>query len=361
MKIGILSMQKILNYGSFLQAFSLKKQFEMRGHDVYFIDIEPGRCVASKKAEKKSLLSKMDRYAVARLKNYFLYRKMAEIHKNDYTKFLETEKKLPVSEKFDLVVIGSDEVFNAAIPSAWGFSPQLFGKINNAKHIATYAASCGSTTLADIKRLKIDGEIREALKRVEKLSVRDDNTFDFITDLTNIQPQKNIDPVFLTDYSEYIPKTERKKPYMLIYAYGNRIEDENEIRAIQAYAKEKNLDVLCVGMQQRWCRHNIPATAFELLSYVQNAACVVTDTFHGTVFSIKYNKQFVSIVRDSNKNKLSDLLSVFKLRDRELKKTQDLREKMDSEIDFKEANAVLSAEQNKSCSYLDMLCGRAAR
>ena len=63
MNIGILSMQKILNYGSFLQALSLKMQLEARGHSVYFIDIAPGRqIVHPERASASSLLSKFDTY-----------------------------------------------------------------------------------------------------------------------------------------------------------------------------------------------------------------------------------------------------------------------------------------------------------
>ena len=50
------------------------------------------------------------------------------------------------NKKFDLVIIGSDEVFNATIPSSWGFTTQLFGDIDNANKVVSYAASCGSTT-----------------------------------------------------------------------------------------------------------------------------------------------------------------------------------------------------------------------
>ncbi|MBQ7813810.1 MAG: hypothetical protein IJ387_04860, partial [Thermoguttaceae bacterium] len=64
MKVGVLSMQKILNYGSFLQAFSLKTQLERRGCDVYFIDIRAGKtiCEVSKSTNTSvSLAKKFDR------------------------------------------------------------------------------------------------------------------------------------------------------------------------------------------------------------------------------------------------------------------------------------------------------------
>ena len=104
MKIGILSMQKIHNYGSFLQALSLKMQMEERGHDVYFIDIEKGReIVPTVGATPMSFIKKVDRYFLKRVENYLFSKKMAKIHTLDHIKHLETEKKLPRGEKFSIL------------------------------------------------------------------------------------------------------------------------------------------------------------------------------------------------------------------------------------------------------------------
>lgn len=356
MKIGILSMQKILNYGSFLQAFSLKKQFENRGHDVYFIDIEPGRTICAFETEQQNILKKLDKYFLKRIENYFLDKRMSKIHKDDYERFLHTEKHLADGARFGLVVIGSDEVFNATIPSRWGFTTQLFGNVDNADQVVTYAASCGSTTLESVRKYGIEDDIRNALKNVQKISVRDQNTFDFVMKITGRVPEINVDPVFLLDYSPYIQLPKRTKPYLLVYAYGNRINDENEIRAIKKYAKDNNLEIICVGMQQRWCSKNIAANAFELLGYVKKAECVVTDTFHGTVFSIKYNKKFISIIRQSNKQKLGGLLIQFGLSERALYDMKVFGSVMDRVIDYEKVNRLIKEEQDKSQKYLDFVC-----
>ena len=272
-------------------------QLEARGQDVYFIDILPGRqlvqCASSKSI---SIFSKFDKYVFKRIENYILSRKMSKIHVHSYECCLETIKQLPQGACFDLVIIGSDEVFNATTPSKWGFSTQLFGDIKNAKRVVTYAASCGSTTLESARQYGIEKEIYQAMRKLEHISVRDGNTAEFVEGILHKTPNRHIDPVFISDYDVYIPKQKKRNPYMLVYAYPNRIYDVKEIEAIQSYAKERNLDVICVGMQQRWCSKNIAANAFELLAYVKNADCVVTDTFHGTVFSIKYNKRFVWII-----------------------------------------------------------------
>lgn len=356
MKIGILSMQKILNYGSFLQAYSLKKQFENRGHNVYFIDIEKGKQIVEINTEPLNIAKKIDKYFFKRIENFLLFKKMSKIHIADYTEFLETDKKLAGTEEFDLVVIGSDEVFNCATPSPWGFSKQLFGDIKNAKNVVTYAASCGSTNKKDAEKLNVTSEIKTAMENLKVISVRDENTADFVRNITGKEPLRHLDPVYITNYDEKIPMIKTKKKYLLIYAYSNRITDPAEILAIKKYAKEKNLDIICVGMQQRWCKRNIPANAFTLLSYVKNAEAIITDTFHGTVFSIKYNKKFITIIRQSNSNKLGGLLNQFGLTNRAVENPDDLKNIMEEPIDYKAVNEYIENEQIRTKEYLDKVC-----
>lgn len=114
-------------------------------------------------------------------------------------------------------------------------------------------------------------------------------------------------------------------------------------------------------MQQRWCQHNITANAFELLAYVKQSQCVVTDTFHGTVFSIKYNKRFVSFIRESNRQKLEGLLTQFGLINRAVKDMSAFEDTIDMEIDYSKVNSVVRMEQLKSGEYIDAVCKLAER
>jgi len=187
------------------------------------------------------------------------------------------------------------------------------------------------------------------------ISVRDRNTADFVESILNTAPERHVDPVFISDFDPFIPQLKPRKPYLLVYAYPNRICDENEVAAIKAYAQKNRLDILCVGMQQRWCKHNIPATAFELLSYVKGAQCIVTDTFHGTVFSAKYNKRFVAFIRESNRNKLGGLLDQLQLKSRAVEEIEEFERIMDSSIDYEKVNSIIEHERQKASGYLDMI------
>lgn len=356
MKIGILSMQKIHNYGSFLQALSLKMQLEERGHDVYFVDIQPGRqVVESPVVEQGSLLRKLDRHALKRLEHYLQFRKMAKLHIADQKAYLQIGKKLPNDEKFDLVIIGSDEVFHATAVSPWGFTEQLFGKVDNAERVATYAASCGQTTYEAAEKYGIVEAIGESMKNLCGLSVRDRNTAEFVERITGKTPLRHLDPVFISDYDRFIPDAPKQKPYLLVYAYANRINDEQEVASIRKYAKQHGLQTVSVGMYQRWCDRNVTASGFELLSYMRHAQAVVTDTFHGTVFSIKLNKQFATLVRDSNSNKLCGLLDQFGLTDRAVQNPADLSQILKQPVDYAPVNVYIQQEQERTAAYLDSI------
>ena len=79
------------------------------------------------------------------------------------------------------------------------------------------------------------------MKCLEFISVRDSNTKDFVKKITGRDTELNVDPVFITNFDEYITSVKKRKPYLLVYAYANRITDTKEIASIKAYAKKKGL------------------------------------------------------------------------------------------------------------------------
>lgn len=351
MKIGILSMQKIHNYGSFLQAFSLKRNLEELGHDVYFIDIIPGSQIVQTphKTDAHFYISKLDKYIVKRIKHYFFARRMKQMYIAFQEKYLEIKRTLP--DLFDLVIIGSDEVFNCTTPSPWGFSPQLFGEITNARKVITYAASCGSTDFQNVCSFGLENEISNALNKLAYISVRDKNTADFVKLVSGRECEINLDPVFMYDFSKLIPNKLNRRKYVLIYAYTNRIEDEHEISAIKNFAKERELDIVSVGLFQKWCPVNLVANPFELLEYVIKSEYIITDTFHGAVFSIKYGKKFCAIIRDSNYNKLNDLLQRFNLGSQLLTTPMELANIIDNnDVDI---NSIIAEEHEHFHKYIN--------
>mgnify|MGYP000780584088 FL=1 len=110
--------------------------------------------------------------------------------------------------------------------------------------------------------------------------------------------------------------------------------------------------MIALGFYQPFCDEYILAKPLEVLAYVKNAAYVVTDTFHGTVFSIKYQIPFATIIRESNKQKLGDLLELFHLTGRKVTCLSKLPEILEAKMDLTNIRDILAKERESSLSYL---------
>lgn len=347
-------MQRVHNYGSFLQGYFLKKTIESLGHECEFIDIENGRILECNKlyenVNRKYYLKKIDKHILKRIEHVIFKKRRSKLFEKKLFNDLGLNKK--TIEKFDVVVIGSDEVFNCTQNARWGFSTQLLGKGINSKKIITYAASCGFTTFERLKELNLCNEVTECLKNISEFSVRDKNTEEFVKKLAQKEVSMNLDPVLIGNLDKEISSEYNYGNYIVIYGYDNRINDEKEIKAIKEFAKKNGLKTIGVGFYQRWCDKNILVEPFELLEYFKNAKYIITDTFHGTIFSIKLNKAFATIIRDSNREKLFYLLKKFNLQSREVTDMDKLDEIFKLDIDFSEVNKLIELETEKSIKYL---------
>lgn len=353
MKIGILSMQEVKNYGSFLQAFSLKSNIETLGHTCEFVNIVPGEQLGEYKQGKFHKIKLL----IERLWGWDFIKRMVCIYRfqNRFDKkflpYLGVKKGI-TTEHFDIVVIGSDEVFNCAQSTWFGFSKQLFGEGLNADKVITYAASFGATTVDKLERLNIKDSVASSLKKINQISVRDENSYYVVNNLTGKIPLMNVDPVIIYDYSKYMPETVDMENYMIVYTYPGRITDKTEINAIQSFARMKGLKLVSIGHYFPWVDKVVTPTPFEVLAYFRDAKYIITDTFHGSVFSLKFNKQFCTIIRNMNNQKLSFLLKQFELTNRIVRVVNDMMILMDQPINYERVNSIIKLETNKSLSYL---------
>jgi hypothetical protein len=189
------------------------------------------------------------------------------------------------------------------------------------------------------------------------VSVRDNNTRDFVLQITGKEPVQHLDPVLIHSWDGIESRRKKLTNYILVYAYDNRINNQNEIDAIRNFARSQGRIIVSCGVYQRWCDKNIHCSPLELISYFDGADYVVTDTFHGTVISIKRNKKFATIIRDSNRNKISDLLSRFNLESREVRAISELENTIVRDIDYQKVNYILSNERERTISYLNEFIG----
>lgn len=251
-KVGIMSMQRIANYGSFLQAYALKQLIEEVGSNVEFVDYHVGAPVITENADSKN---KFVRKVEKGLETFQYQAPFA--HKLSFIRYKQTfsKKYMPLlgitdemnyNPTLDCLVIGSDEVFNCIQKNSnVGYSLELFGKDNHAKRLLTYAASFGNTTLEKLEKYKKANEVGALLKKFDAISVRDANSGTIVEQLTGKEPVYNLDPVLTYDYMnccDKIPQVQTNEKYLILYAYAGRISND-EADWIAAYAKKKNLKV----------------------------------------------------------------------------------------------------------------------
>ena len=355
MKIGILSMQHVRNYGSFLQAYALKTTLESFGNQCEFVDIERGEPLPGLERNLKYLIGMaFKRYfnwnAIVSSLGRMKYQKMYyERFDKEYLPELGVHKH--TFSEYDLVVIGSDEVFNFNQHAAYGFTTQLYGDVKNAKKVVSYAGSFGTTTKEVVDKFGVRDILANAMGKMSAISVRDDNSFKVVKRLLGKEPCYNVDPVLMFDYPQYANEP-KEKDYIIVYSYPNRIKGKDEIEAIKRFAKEKGEKLISICFYFPWCDETVIPHPFEVLGYMKKASYIITDTFHGCVMSIKFNKQFVALVRDSNRQKMSSLLEQFGLGARMCENFGDLKDRMESEIDYTSINKQIASEAEKSKQYL---------
>ena len=193
------------------------------------------------------------------------------------------------------------------------------------------------------------------MSRMTAISVRDTNSFCVVKELMGKEPSFNIDPVLMFDYQKYA-KEPKEKDYIVVYSYPNRIKCKDEIETIRSFARERGKKLISICFYFPWCDETVIPHPFDVLGYIKNADYVITDTFHGCVMSIKFNKQFVALVRDSNRQKMSSLLEQFGLGERMCESFDNLNNKIGNKIDYTLVNLKIEEETRKSIAYLKKNC-----
>ena len=359
--VGILSMQKVINYGSYLQAYALKQLLLKNGADkVYFIDIIQGTPLTGyeypewniKVFIKNFIRSLLTNKLFSHLKNNNYLKKLRQSIENNFGDLGLYETP---PNRYDLVVIGSDEVFNCCQMSTWGYTLQLYGEISDAEEVITYAGSFGHTTMEQLCSYKIDDEISVTMKGLKEISVRDDNSEEIVKKLTGRTPLRHIDPVLAYGYKEEIEnqKIDYAEDYLLIYSYHDRITNSDEIKVICDFADKNKLKIISVFCRYDWCdKAIIPDTPVEVLGWFKNAKYVITDTFHGTIFSIITHSNFSTIIRDTNRQKITSLLEHFKLENRQSNNDNCFEQLYKENIDYSEVEKMLERDRLSTMTYL---------
>lgn len=360
-------MQRIANYGSFLQAYALKQLIEILGHKVEFVDYHIGAPVIKDNADNgNKYVRKIEKGLETFRYKGPLSHKLAFIQYKQsfgkkYMPLLGVTEEMNYTPELDCLVIGSDEVFNCIQKNSnVGYSPELFGKDNRAKKLITYAASFGNTTIEKLDKYGKKNEVGELLNKFNTLSARDMNTGKIIESLTGRTPAYHLDPVLTYDYMNCCNQILDIKPtekYLILYAYSGRIS-EKEADWIAAYAKKRKLKVYAIGGIQKCADRFMDCSPFEVLAYFKSAEEIITDTFHGSIFSVITHRRFTTLVRKSvgnsygNEEKLTDLLERLQLTGRMTVDITDIERINSKAVDYGAVDSALKKQRDYAKKYL---------
>lgn len=247
------------NYGAFWQAYGVGQYIKKYGYEVeYLRDLQM----------EEALLGGINQYEKA--KNTKL---LSAINED----FSITDKK----GDFDLVVLGSDEIWNlesAKNPKR----KQYWGQGIRAKKKISYAP-CAINTSWKRLFLKI-----KPLYDLDGISVRDVPSKITLKRIIRKDIQVVIDPTFLISY-DFIKESIIKEKYVLVYSYGL---DSGQQTFVKKYAENNKLKIVVAGHEAAWADYNLACSPKEWLALFKYASYVFTTTFHGSVYSIIFEKEF---------------------------------------------------------------------
>lgn len=374
-RVAIMSMQRIYNYGSSLQAYALRRLIETSGSaaEVSFVDYRPGAVLVADDVSVSPVPADPLRRSWAKLREYgqvdasLVDRLRFVNHKRHYARAYFPALGIPAhrqgpTEDLDVQVIGSDEVFNCVQSNTRvGFSRDLFGHGSQARRLVSYAASFGNTTISKIDAHGIRKVLQEDLSRFDALSLRDDNSAAIVEELTGRPAQVHVDPAIAFDFPRLEPRIPvarlHPRPYLLVYGYSGRLTAE-ENAVLRRLANRRGADILSFGGLQPCADKFVDCHPFELLAYFRDAEAVVTDTFHGTIFSLINHRPFGTIVRRSlgegygNEEKLTDLLRRFGLESRRIEGLADVERVLEQPIDAAIVERTVAKERARSRSFV---------
>ena len=310
LKVGILTFHEIYNPGAYLQAMGTASLLKKMGHDPVIIDYT----APAHRFSLAKMLSRNWRLWLRPQTVIELYGRNRAFQ-NAQKYFIRTPKLLSheslEQQAFDAVLIGADIVWDYATEYL-GKDSVYFGWHLNACKKISFAASCGKVSVENVP----PAYVVEGLMQMDSLSVRDLNTQQMVKKYVNRDAAIICDPAFHLDVEAHSFPPQERSPYLLVYMLPNYV-NARIVEQTKAYARKRGLTTIAVCYRQKWVDENrICIGPQEWLGYIRNAAAVVTNTFHGTIFSMKAGVPFVSELNDAIRLKTVTMIDRLGIGDR---------------------------------------------
>jgi hypothetical protein len=353
-KIGIITVDSIKNYGNKLQNYALEQILQSQGFEVNTL-ITPNEKKPKKIVDKiktfRSMSNKKKQLEAKKIIKKKIYGKTIKKKINvfkTFSKYYLNEKKFNIEneEKYDWFIAGSDQIWN---PINHG-KPADFLNFTKSNKKISFAPSFGISKIPS----QYKKNYKKWLSDFAHLSVREKEGVNIIRELIGKHAELLVDPTMLLDIEKWklLSKKSENKPmkkYILVYVLGDKTYQMKKM--IKKIKKDKNMDVVKIAdIEEK--KYYIEGPR-EFINYFEDAEIVLTDSFHGAIFSILFEKPFVIYDRiggfSSMNSRINTLLNKFNFESRLAEK---INEKDIFTIDFSHVESILEKERKKSIKYL---------
>lgn len=368
------------NYGGMLQGFATIKLLEKRNMDVELIRYEKkkniGFMIASLPRLMNPVLMYEKRLLLSKKMNAYFHPVFKKNEQRRRKKFREFEKlyftpKEKIyygyeelqrgAENYQVVITGSDQIWSpSGLESNFYnlmFVPEETKKIS-------LASSFGVSQIPSNQTQRT----REYLQRIPYISMRENRGAEIVKELTGRTVSVVLDPVFMLSEEEWDEIASKevfcKEPYVFAYLLGASSEYREKIKS---FAKEEDLKIVTLRHANQYVQADEQFGDYcffdigpcEFLSLIKNASYICTDSYHGSVFSLLYHKEFIVFNRYSNStvysknSRIDTLCDNFGLGGRRYQKGETLAEILQHPIPYSSVDTVLNEKRGKFDQYLD--------
>ena len=361
MKICTLTYSTAENYGALLQAYALKEYLKSEySAEVDVINYAPKRLTARYDfipfyVKRGEWLSSFINAAKGVLHNFYYIDKFFA-RKKKMQKFMVDElqlsgikvKKAEDMEKlnYDLYVVGSDQVWNPSITH--GMDEVFWGKFKRPEKslLVSYAASLGKSELN-----YSDTETKTLFEAFHAISVREKSSYEYVRKYYEGMLTVNIDPVFLVDRSawEQLAVTPSETDYVVLF-YTEK--DWELIETAQKIANYYGAKLVCLNFSKDKSLNSIcQCGPKEMLGYIRDAKCVVTNSFHGCAFSVLFEKKVFWKVHSQFGNRIVDMMKEFEISC----KCSD-NGQVENEVNWEKVKQIISLKKKETREYFCKSC-----
>ena len=364
-KIGITTFHFENNYGAVLQAYSLQNTIKKFGYCVEIIDFRSQNMlkVYEGNSFKEKIHKLLSYYWIKRINKKFI-----DFRKNLYSmtskQYNSTEELDSDNLKYDVLVAGSDQIWNQTIDYQKAFYLEIKGT-DKIKKIS-YASSFGKEKLEKGEK----EEVLEYINKLKYISVREDKTKEYLETKLKRKIYHVLDPVFLTSKEEWLQISQKinckklKKEYILIYQMeknkktfeiAKKISEYLAVDVIYLDVADPKLKAILLNSFSEYKKiFNIGPE--EFLTLINEAKCIITNSFHGVAFSVLFDRPFLNIKHSKRNLRMESLIRIVKIEEKILeKKDYNLSgEELYKKAIKKIKKEYLNKEIIKSLDYLKM-------